>query len=217
MAPQARIARTTLEFLPQDRALEDLRTRIREQPRLRRLSDEVRARGYTIQDRPEETFSIRFTTQAIDDVRPPNVPGLRLEPVREVTAELVGQSASKADAEAAVATASISAGDNRIEVPLLLEAPRGPTGVDFQRARESTVEATDQVIDSRSWWSAWVGCLQRDCAGTCLSSLFTCSGTWAAYLLCVAAQCGGCVLRCTACATCDCVWWCRWAAGCCDR
>lgn len=215
MAPQARIARTTQEILPQDRALEELRTRIREEPRVRRLRDELSTRGYTIQDRPEETIAIRFTAQATDDVRPPH--GLRLQPVREVTAEFLVQSASKADAEGAIATASISAGGNRIEVPVLLEAPRGPTGVDFQRAREFTIEAADQVIEARSWWSAWVGCLQRECAATCLSALFTCSGTWVAYLGCVALRCGPCVLRCSACATCDCVWWCRWAAGCCDR
>jgi hypothetical protein len=74
------------------------------------------------------------------------------------------------------------------------------------------------LVVANSWGSAWSGCLHSQCANTCLSSLTQCSfGSWAGYFWCVAARCGGCVLRCAACATCDCRWWCRWAVRCCDR
>jgi hypothetical protein len=199
-----------VEVVDRGAAQSQFRRHLQDRPHMRLLHEEAQRRGYQPQDRPEESFSIRVRSRASDDVRPPRGgPG---QPVREVEFELVGQSVSKADAEGAVATITIRGGGNYTEHSILLEAERG----NFLQARESTIE-NDQVVESHSWWSAWTGCLYRDCASTCLNSLWACSGTWAAYFWCVAAACGGCVLKCSACATCDCSWWCRWAAGCCSQ
>jgi hypothetical protein len=135
------------------------------------------------------------------------------QPVRDVEFSLVGQSYSKADAEGAVVTLTIRAGGNYAQQSILVEQE---VGGNYQQIRESVVE-NDQVVPADSWWSAWVGCLYRNCAWSCLQSLWSCSGTWAAYFWCVVAWCGGCVTKCAGCATCDCSWWCRWAVGCCDQ
>ena len=201
----------TVELLDPKAAHDAFRARAKERHQLGKLTDEVKARGYSPHDRPEETFGIRVKARATGDVRPPSPSAAGAEAVRTIEFELVGQSASKSGAEAAVVTCVVKAGRNELVYDFLLEAPAG----DFSRAREFAVQ-DDQVVMAHSWWSAWVGCLRRSCASACLSSLFACAGTWAAYFWCVAAACGGCVLRCAGCATCDCSWWCRWAAGCCD-
>ncbi|GAA0375231.1 hypothetical protein Acor_67390 [Acrocarpospora corrugata] len=67
------------------------------------------------------------------------------------------------------------------------------------------------------WWDALVGCLGRSCGGVCLSAALTCPKiNWAAFLVCLAGRCGLCVVKCGACATCDCTWWCRPVVGCCN-
>jgi hypothetical protein len=212
MQPQQRraaVQEETTELLDPQRTAEAFRNRARDRAQLRRLVDEARTRGYSTREEPEEFFGVRFRSRASGDVEPSGP--TRGAPVRAVEFEIVGQSVSKGDAEGAVATAVVRAGGNELVYDLLLEAPGGR----FREAREFTI-ANDQVVPTHSWWSAWTGCLGGNCASTCLGSLVTCAGTWAAYLWCVVAACGGCVLKCTACATCDCSWWCRWAAGCCD-
>ncbi|MFI8435107.1 hypothetical protein ACIGJO_15335 [Streptomyces sp. NPDC079020] len=81
------------------------------------------------------------------------------------------------------------------------------------------VATSDNVLEERDgWWDALTGCLGRDCGGVCLSAALTCPKVnWAAFLICLAGRCGVCVVKCAACATCDCTWWCKWAAGCCDN
>jgi hypothetical protein len=212
MAPQRPIAvaSESLELLDHATAFDMARTRLAERPELRTLHDEARTRGFSVRDRPEDAFGIRVRSTATADVRPPRgEPGA---PVRTVEFELAGQSFSRGDDEGALATAVVRGGRNELAYHFLLEAPGG----NFQQAREFAVE-NDAVVEALSWWTAWTGCLSRDCASTCLGSLLSCAGTWAAYFWCVVAACGGCVLKCAGCATCDCGWWCRWAAGCCSQ
>lgn len=64
-------------------------------------------------------------------------------------------------------------------------------------------------------WSRFRGCVESKCISTCQNSLVACAGAWPVYLKCVAAACGGCALKCGACAGCECSGWCRWASGCC--
>jgi hypothetical protein len=69
-----------------------------------------------------------------------------------------------------------------------------------------------------TFWQRFVACLRGSCASGCLGAVATCAakgGGWAAFLACLAVTCGGCALKCSACAACDCTWWCKWAAGCC--
>jgi len=94
----------------------------------------------------------------------------------------------------------------------LLVAPGGK----IAKAREYKYDLKKKkVAATRSWWTRCKACLKKNCIATCVTSLVTCSGTWVAYLACVGAICGGCFTRCSACASCKCRWWCKWAAGCC--
>ena len=63
--------------------------------------------------------------------------------------------------------------------------------------------------------SRFTKCIRGSCASTCLGVLTTCIGAFPIYVKCVAVGCGGCTLKCSACAGCNCGRWCKWAAGCC--
>lgn len=213
--PQARgrdvsVVSQTAEIMDHKAAQDQFKAHLRDRPDLKKLQKEAERRGYKAQDRPEETFGIRLKAKASAGVRP--IRGATGAAVREVQFELAGQSVSKRGSEGAVVVCTIRAGDQEETYDMLLEAPGG----NFQQAREYTVEK-GRVVEAHSWWSAWVGCLHRDCASVCLNALSSCKGTWAAYFWCVVARCGGCVLKCAGCATCDCRWWCRWAVGCCSQ
>jgi hypothetical protein len=85
---------------------------------------------------------------------------------------------------------------------------------------EYVADPTDQgrLMVRDGWWDALVACLGRNCGGVCLSAALSCPKiNWAAFLICLAGRCGLCVVKCGACATCDCTWWCRPLAGCCNR
>jgi hypothetical protein len=180
--------------------------------KLKKLDDEARKRGYKPKTGPRAQFGLRQKYRAREEVKPG--PGEKGSPVQELTFELSLSELEKDNStdQAAIATVRIEAGDNVEEYDMFLEALDG----DFLDAREFMVEK-DKVVLANSWWSATRTCLTSTCASACVSSLITCSGAWSAYLLCVAGICGGCWAKCTACATCDCRWWCRWAAGCCRQ
>ncbi|WP_432141037.1 hypothetical protein [Streptomyces sp. bgisy084] len=95
----------------------------------------------------------------------------------------------------------------------VLEAADG----DLLHANELVVASTGAMEERDGWWDRVVSCLGRDCGGVCLSAAVSCPKVnWAAFLICLAGRCGVCVIKCGACATCDCSWWCKWAAGCCE-
>lgn len=75
-----------------------------------------------------------------------------------------------------------------------------------------------RVMPRDGWWNRLTGCLSREsCGSTCLNAAITCPKvTWPAFLICLAGRCGGCIVKCAACATCDCGFWCKWATGCCN-
>jgi hypothetical protein len=181
--------------------------------KLKKLDEEATKRGYKKATGEKAQFGLRQTFRAAKPVSPKPSKGEQGEPVQELQVELSLSALEKANSKdkAAIATITLTAGKNREAYDLLLEAPDG----DFANAREFKVE-NDQVVPAESWWSATRSCLTRNCAAACIGALITCSGTWAAYLACVAVICGGCWARCAACASCDCRWWCRWATGCCD-
>lgn len=70
-------------------------------------------------------------------------------------------------------------------------------------------------IQPFSIFSRFIGCVRNSCASTCLGALTACAGVFPIYLKCVVVACGGCAVKCGACAACDCSFWCKWAAGCC--
>jgi len=114
--------------------------------------------------------------------------------------------------EAALGVATFTSGKDTETYRFTLVAPSG----NFDKARERKVDPRNAVRDAKSWWTAFRDCSKR-CGTPCAAALVSCTGTWTAYLWCLVATCGGCVLRCVACASCNCSVWCRWAAGCCRR
>jgi hypothetical protein len=72
------------------------------------------------------------------------------------------------------------------------------------------------AVGTASILSRFVACIRSSCAETCLGSLVGCAGAFPVYVQCVAVACGGCALKCGACAGCNCGFWCKWAAGCCE-
>jgi hypothetical protein len=178
--------------------------------KLKRLDDEATRQGYKPKKGPgsEVGFSQRY--RAANPVKPGR--GEKGEPVQELEYRFFLRELEKPNSrdQAAILTVAVTAGKNTDQYEMLLIADEGK----FNEAREYMVE-NDKVALAESWWSATRDCILSKCGTVCVSSLITCGGTWAAYLLCVAARCGGCWVKCAACATCDCRWWCRWAAGCC--
>jgi hypothetical protein len=179
---------------------------------LSRLDDEARGRGYRPATGPGGEFGLRQRFRSRVPVHPPG--GEAGAPVQELQFEMSLRALEKGDSEdqAAVATVTMTAGQNTEEYDLMLEARGG----NFAQAREFKVEH-DRVVPTNSWWTAARSCVSSTCGSVCVASLVSCTGTWAGYLLCVAAACGGCWVRCAACATCDCRWWCRWGASCCHQ
>jgi hypothetical protein len=210
MARQVVLKRETTEIIDHPAAQRRFKEHLTNRPDLKKLQDEAKKRGFQPKDTAQETFAFRLTAEATGPVRAPA--RLRGEPVQDLEVELVGQSVTKGRNQGAVVTCTVKAGGNEETYDFYLEAPNGQ----FERASEWAIE-DGKVVEASSWWSAWVGCLRSKCASSCLSALWQCTGTWTAYFWCVVAKCGGCVTRCAACSSCDCSWWCRWAAGCCDR
>jgi hypothetical protein len=96
----------------------------------------------------------------------------------------------------------------------LVIAPEG----DVAKTTEFKLNTTKtKVVPTKSWWTRFKGCIKSKCTSVCVSALVSCPFTsWAAYLGCLAAKCGGCSAKCVGCASCKCRWWCKWAVGCCD-
>ncbi len=178
--------------------------------KLKRLDDEAVRLGFKPRKGPGSELGLRQTYRAANPVKPGK--GEQGQPVQQLEYTLFLRELEKPNSrdQAAILTVAVTAGKNTDQYEMLLIADEGK----FNDAREYMVE-NDKVALAESWWSAVRDCILSRCGTVCVNSLITCSGTWTAYLLCVAARCGGCWLSCAACATCNCRWWCRWAARCC--
>jgi hypothetical protein len=113
---------------------------------------------------------------------------------------------------AAIGQLTLTVGERSETYTFALEAPGGK----FDEATEYKVDSKLNVLKAHSWWRCFRGKL-LGCGGACAGALVTCSGTWSAYLGCVALACGGCFAKASLCCGCNCSWWCRWAVGCCHR
>jgi hypothetical protein len=200
------------EVLDEAESARDLEARLSAAPgKLKKLEDEATKRGYKAETGPRSTVAIRHKVRAAQAVKPPA--GEQGAPVKEVQFEVSLRSYKKAGSKdtAAVGTMTVIAGQTRDEYDVLLEAPGGNMG----KAREFKLHGNN-VVPANSWWTAARGCVTSKCGSACIAALTTCPPTsWAAYLLCLAARCGGCWVKCAACASCNCRWYCKWATGCC--
>jgi hypothetical protein len=202
----------TFELFEPAKVLRDIQARVSADRPLGLLVAEVRQRGYEPAKGAQNVVGFRHSAKSVQPVKPPK--GATGAAVQDASFEIRVQDYAKRGTRdrAAVLTATVKAGGNSDTYQALLEAPRG----DFSHAREFMVKG-NAVVPANSWWSAARSCVTKNCTSVCVSSLFTCSGTWAAYIACIAAKCGLCWLKCAACATCNCKWWCKWAAGCCKQ
>lgn len=194
------------EFLKTADVLTKLDARKRQDPNVRVLFAEAAKRGFAVA--PKKVFGFRQTLKPIQPTRRGAVT------VKQVVFEMNVQefSAPRGSKDAlAIVTVIITGGrDLEESYEMLLEAPGG----NISLSREYMV-ADGKVVLARSWWSKVKACLKRECIATCVGALITCSGTWIAYLGCVALACGACFTKCAACASCKCRWWCKWGVGCC--
>jgi len=117
---------------------------------------------------------------------------------------------------AAIGQVTVKAGDRSQTYSFYLFAPNG----NFEAMEEFQVDKKLNIIKANSWWSCVKRYIRNKCASACINALVSCApgaSTVVGYVLCVAAKCGGCVLKSLVCCGCDCSWWCKWAVGCCDR
>jgi hypothetical protein len=131
---------------------------------------------------------------------------------RSVSYEMHTQSVRRDKDQACLVTETLRTSERETATfHSFLVAPKG----NFKNVSEFYTDKAYRVRLAHSKWTRFTACVRRKCVGTCLGSLVTCSGTWAAYLGCVFIACGGCMAVCGACALCNCSWWCKWAVGCC--
>lgn len=182
-------------------------------PQMRMLAQASSARGYVPLETDDAVVGVRYQARASGEISAPPEFG-EAASVQQVEFEVRFRSLTMPGTanQAAIATATITAGENSATYESLLEARNG----NFNQVTEYTI-TDNRLTQAESWWSAVVGCLSGSCATVCLGALVSCTGAWAAYLACVLVACGACGAKCAACATCDCRWWCRWAAGCCEQ
>lgn len=205
--------RKTLELLDPEAVLEEV-TLGRAEPEtgLRALTDQALQLGYTPNDDPGQILAYRQTIEPTQEVRPPR--GRRAEPgVREVQLETILQSFSKGDSDdqGALLITTVRAGEYTESYEALLDAP----GADLLRARELYVE-DGELLEANSWFTAYGDCLSSRCPNCRIAPVTCWSGNWIDYVVCLL-RCGGCAFGCWWCATCNCWWLCRWAAGCCNQ
>jgi hypothetical protein len=91
----------------------------------------------------------------------------------------------------------------------------------YEEMEEYFIDQKLNIQKANSWWSCTKKRIAKKCPGQCLAGFVTCvpgnAGSVVGYLVCVAGNCAGCLVRAGACCACDCHWYCKWATGCCDR
>lgn len=94
-------------------------------------------------------------------------------------------------------------------------------GGNFDQMEEYMIDKRLNVQRANSWWSCTKKRVSKKCSGECVSAFITCVPAGASsvvgYLVCVAGNCTGCLIKAGACCACDCRWYCKWATGCCDK
>jgi len=203
------IASEKIELIEPKEVLKSMTAKTAKGP-LQLLAVHGKSLGYTLATGTKDTYGLRRTVKAVEAVQPTK--GTAGLPVQEVIFEFHLQNLTKLKSKdkGAIVNVTIRAGDNVDTYDMLVEAPGG----DFTRVNEYFVQE-NKVTRAKSYWSSVLACAKEHCIGACVQSLITCSGTWAAYLGCVAIACGGCWVRCLACPACKCKWWCKWAVWCC--
>ena len=91
---------------------------------------------------------------------------------------------------------------------------RAPAGK-LANVVERYVDKNNKVLLANSYWTRAWNCIRSTCGGPCVRSLTGCTAGIVPCIVSVLTVCGGCAVKCLACAGCNCRWWCKWAVGCC--
>lgn len=170
---------------------------------LKALIDNLETIGYKAQTKDTNYFGSETVYERIQDKQKAKVSLFLQDYNKEGSRDL-----------AAVGRITITVGNQSKTYSFSLIAPQGK----FENVIEREVEEkTLTVTRANSLWTCFVKRVKSKCKEVCVAALATCSGSWAAYLGCLALSCGGCALKAFGCCLCDCSIWCRWVVGCCDK
>ena len=123
------------------------------------------------------------------------------------------QDYKKGNTSGALGIVSITDGKNEESYTFSLEKK----GNNFNDVEEYYVNEKLEVVKANSWYTCLSKTLQAKCGSTLgLKLLTTCwVSSWTSFLNCIKQTfCGAIALSCC---SCDCSWWCKTVAGCCDR
>ena len=133
-----------------------------------------------------------------------------------VTQTILIQDYKKGNTAGAMGTISFFDGKNQEGYTFSLEK----TGNNSTDVLEHYVNENGEVVKANSWYT----CLRNKFNSICSNHLafdncWSAYKSWTSFVSCIL----GIVCRVAsgpkafACCSCDCSWWCKWAAGCCDR
>jgi hypothetical protein len=205
------IASEMVELLDPLRISEDFSKRIAKgAPKL--LVEEGKRLGFTLVTDSKMAYGLRHTVRAIKAIEPPK--GETGTPISEASFEIQVHNLikSRSKEQAAIVSVTVRAGNNVETRDMLMHTTDG----NFVKAKEYIV-TDNKVVLAHSWWTSTQKCIKSNCTMVCIAALLTCTGTWSAYLACLAVTCGTCWVKCAACVGCNCKWWCKWATGCCKQ
>ncbi|MCP2163923.1 hypothetical protein [Goodfellowiella coeruleoviolacea] len=204
----------TMEIVPEQQAAAEFAGLTKDFPQLTHLRAAVPVLlGTSIEAAESRPFGLRSQSTLSSAVP------VGSSEVENVNSAFIVQSLTNGSTQLALCATIIKgqpAGETLGEVFAL----RTTTGGQLDQVEEFTPEPTAEgkVVLRDGWWNRLTTCLSREnCGTTCLNAALTCPKVnWAVFLGCLAGRCGGCIVKCAACATCDCSFWCKFVAGCCN-
>ena len=123
------------------------------------------------------------------------------------------QDYKKGNTSGAMGIVTISDGKNEESYTFSLEKK----GNNFNDVEEYYVNEKLEVVKANSWYTCISKSLQSKCGTTLGLKLLTSCwvSSWTTFLNCIKnAMCGAVAISCC---SCDCSFWCKYVAGCCDR
>ena len=203
---QARVKLVKSEQFKSEDVAKGFAARLTTDKKIKGADADLKKKGYNVKTGPNAALGTKDTFIGKNDQ------GKEVEVVQ--TTKVVDYSKKDSKDAAAIAEVEVTSEGQSRTYTFILEAPEG----DIKKAKESAVLESGEVQPANSWWSCTYNrIISQNCGSTCVSALYSCwSGSWASYLGCLAYRCGWCYTKASLCCSCDCSWWCKWGAGCCD-
>ena len=134
---------------------------------------------------------------------------------KTITNSVYLQDYKKAGKNGALGVITVSDGTNQDSYMFSLESESG----NYNDVTEHYVNEKQEIVKSNSWNSCLYKSILANCGTTtglkmwnyCMSFF----SSWTLFVNCI--KQAWCSIKAFACCSCDCSWWCKYAAGCCDR